>query len=101
MPNLKEETLEAFKLIDKSIEDIESYDIRYGYLSYNIIARGEKEFNIDDLDLNYNSIRNDNIGFQEICGSILFKDKTWLGRTRHMGEEMWSYSNKLYKPTFD
>ena len=94
--NLKEETLELFKNIDKTIDDVKECFIDYGTYKDEqgnwayppktlILCSGV--FNIDKLDINYD----DSYGSQEIFGFISFKDGTWMERGEYDGSEWWDY----------
>lgn len=95
--NLKEETLEIFEEIGKSICDVrecyisyrsykdEQGNWKYPFATPQILCTGI--FNIDKLDINYD----DGYGIHEIFGFISFKDGTWMERGEYDGSERWDY----------
>ena len=94
--NLKEETLEIFEGIGKTIDDVQECFIKYEthINKYGNWVNKPKKlilcsgiFNIDKLDINYD----DGYGTQEIFGFISFKDGTWMERGEYDGAEWWDY----------
>lgn len=94
--NLKEETLEIFEEIGKTMDDVQESFIKYkthmnkfgnwmNTARIKILCTGI--FNIDKLDINYD----DGYGTQEIFGFISFKDGTWMERGEYDGSEWWDY----------
>ncbi len=87
MTNAKEELFEALHDAEQSINTID-----YGYIRLRD-NRMEFDGNIRShqlalLDKEYD----DGYGGQELSGTIVFKDGTWLSRGEYDGSEWWDYN---------
>lgn len=89
MKNIKEELEKDLRGYNKSIDDIIAFRISLGeYQSSGFEVFGEEfSWELIPEDLEYDS----GYGSQELFGTILFKDNTWLERGEYDGQEWWEY----------
>lgn len=89
--NAKNELLDELKNCGKKIEDIEALAIqvttdgKYKFERKCILIKNILE--IEKIDVDYD----DGYGSQNLFGTVLFKDNTWLERYEYDGSESWDY----------
>lgn len=91
MGNVREELQKTFKDDNKDINDVIAFSLVLGggWYSDPIFKKEGQEFSWELIpeDLEYDS----GYGSQELFGTILFKDNTWLERGEYDGQEWWEY----------
>jgi len=90
MTNAKEELEEELKEVNKTIEDIKAIIVLFGYASdkREILKTSDKLDSLDILDFDYD----EGYGGQELFGTVLFNDGSWLTRGEYDGSEWWDYN---------
>ena len=91
--NAKKELLEDLKSIGKEIKDIVAINISYGYYDKKkiLMSNSLTEESLKLLDFEYD----EEDVCQELFGTILFSDNTWMERGEYDGSEWWEF----HKPT--
>lgn len=84
--------MNARKELEDMLSDVPAKIVDYGAISYN-----DKDFQFDShkeflatlplLDFDYNA----GYGGQELFGTIVFTDNTWMTRGEYDGSEWWDY----------